>query len=48
MAARQGEVAIMRLLLDKGANIEAAANDGETALHKAAKYGKVVTLSVTP
>jgi ankyrin repeat protein len=39
MAVQNGHDATVRLLLDRGANLEATANGGWTALHLAADMG---------
>jgi len=39
-AAFQGNIKVVRLLLEKGANIEAKDNTGETALIWAAIHGR--------
>jgi ankyrin repeat protein len=38
-AAVYGKLAVVKLLLDRGANIEVPANDGKTVLHWAIDYG---------
>ena len=40
-AAQNGHLAICRLLIDKGAQLEANANNGWTPLHEAARHGNV-------
>ncbi len=40
-ASRNGQLKFIQLLLDRGANVEAVASDGETPLYSASEHGHV-------
>jgi ankyrin repeat protein len=39
LAARRGNLDVVKLLLEKGANLNAVTNSNDTPLHMAAEYG---------
>ena len=47
-ASRKGNVGVVELLLDKGADINAKDKDGETALWLASNKGNVLTVRAIP